>query len=181
MNKARAMRLSCNAPLNLWDKFILTSSYLSNLTTSKAANDRTPHKLWFGTRPSLMHLHEIGCHAYVFINTANPKITAKSIECTLVGYASNAKAYRCWHQESGQIVDSHHNTFIEHLNDQPCVPRTSIDADAMPSVEEGVTAPTPVPPAAGDNTMLPPLDGTALPLAPTHVGLDEQPRRSTRN
>jgi hypothetical protein len=37
MNKAQAMRLSCNAPLHLWDEFILTASYLSTLTTSKAA------------------------------------------------------------------------------------------------------------------------------------------------
>jgi transposase InsO family protein len=38
MNKARAMRLACNAPLNLWDEFILTAAYLSTLTASKAAN-----------------------------------------------------------------------------------------------------------------------------------------------
>ena len=181
MNKARAMRLSCNAPLNLWDEFILTSSYLSNLTTSKATNGQTPHKLWFGTRPSLMHLREIGCHAYVFINTANPKIAAKSIECTLVGYASNAKAYRCWHRESGRIVDSHHVTFIEHLNDQPHVPHTGVSANAMPGAEEGVTAPTPAPQAAGNDTTLPLLDGTAQPPASTHAGLDEQPRHLTRN
>ena len=100
MNKARAMRLSCNAPLHLWDEFILTASYLSNLTASKATNGRTPHELWFGTCPSLTHLREIGCCAYVLNSTANPKIAAKSVECMLVGYSSNAKSYRCWHRES---------------------------------------------------------------------------------
>ena len=100
MNKARAMRLSCNAPLHLWDQFILTSSYLSNLTASKAMNGRTPHELWFGTHPSLTHLHKIGCRTYVLNSAANPKIAAKSVECTLVGYSLNAKSYRCWHRES---------------------------------------------------------------------------------
>lgn len=38
MNKARAMRLSYNTPLNMWDEFILTASYLSTLTASKAMN-----------------------------------------------------------------------------------------------------------------------------------------------
>ena len=181
MNKARAMRLSCDAPLRLWDEFILTSSYLSNLTTSKAANGRTPHELWFGTRPSLTHLREIGCRAYVFINAPNPKIAAKSIECTLVGYASNAKAYRCWHRESGRIVDSHHVTFVEHLNDQPRVSRTGVDAIAMPRTEDGVTAPTPVPQTAGDDTTSPPLGGTAPPPVPICARLEDQPRRSTRD
>jgi transposase InsO family protein len=53
MNKAQAMHLSCNAPLHLWDEFILIS----------------------GT---------------------NLKITTKSVESMLIGYTSNAKAYRCW-------------------------------------------------------------------------------------
>ena len=175
------MCLSCNAPLNLWDEFILTSSYLSNLTTSKAANGRTPHELWFGICPSLTHLREIGCCAYVFINMANSKIAAKSVECMLVDYASNAKAYQCWHRESGQIVDSHHVTFVEHLHNQPCVPRTGVPADPMPHVGEGVTAPISALLLAGDDNTLPPLGGTAQPPAPTCVGLDELPRHSTWN
>ena len=181
MNKARAMRLSCNAPLHLWDEFILTSSYLSNLTASKAANNRTPHELWFGTRPSLTHLREIGCRAYVLNSATNPKIAAKSVECTLVGYASNAKSYRCWHRESGRIVDSHHVTFVEHLNDQPRVSRTGTDAVATPHAGEDVTASTSASQMTGDDSTSPSLGGTALPLAPSHARLDEQPRRSTRN
>ena len=101
MNKARAMRLSCNAPLHMWDEFILTASYLSTLTASKVANGQTPYKLWFGHHPSLTHLREIGSCAYVFTTGTNPKIAARLIEFTLIGYASNANAYRCWHQESG--------------------------------------------------------------------------------
>ena len=111
MNKARAMHLLCNTPLHMWDEFILTASYLSTLTASKAANSRTPYELWFGCCPSLTHLRKIGSHAYVFTTGTNPKITARSIEFTLIGYRSNAKANQCWHWESRQIIDSFHVTF----------------------------------------------------------------------
>ena len=168
MNKARAMRLSCNAPLHMWDEFILTASYLSTLTASKAANGRTPYELWFGRRPSLTHLCEIGSRAYVFTTGTNPKIAARSIEFTLIGYASNAKAYRCWHRESGRIIDSFHVTFVEHLNDQPRSFQPSTDTIAEPNVEEGVTAPSDT-------------EGTAEPPASTHAGEDKLPRRSARN
>ena len=118
MNKARAMRLSCNASLFMWDEFILTASYLSTLTASKAMNGQTPYELWFGTCPSLSHLREIGFCAYVFTSGTNPKIAARLVECMLIGFSSNAKAYRCWHRGSRRIVDSFHVTFVEHLNNQ---------------------------------------------------------------
>ena len=101
MNKARAMRLACSAPLHLWDEFVLTALYLSTLTASKVLEGRTPYELWFSHPPSLSHLRKIGCRTYVFIQGANLKIAVKSVEGTLIGYASNAKAYRIWFRDSG--------------------------------------------------------------------------------
>lgn len=134
MNKAWAMQLSCNAPLHMWDEFILTTSYLSTLITSKVARGCTPYKLWFGTCPSLSHLCKIGCQAYVLVHGNNLKIAAKSVECILVSYVSNAKAYCCWHQESWWIVDSYHVTFDEHLNDHPQMSLPGTDAIVVPCV-----------------------------------------------
>ena len=93
MNKSHAMRLACQALLHMWDKFTLTSSFLSNLTTSKPLNGKTPHELWFNVKPDLSHLRKIGCKAYVLITTNNPKIAARSIECVLIRYTPNSKAY----------------------------------------------------------------------------------------
>jgi hypothetical protein len=117
----------------------------------------------------------------VFINTANPKIAARSVECVLIGYASNSKAYRCWHRESGRIVDSHHVTFIEHLNDQPRVLHKESDEHAAPEPDEGASASTPAPQLVSDDGALPPLDGTATSPSPSGKEADELPRRSTRN
>jgi hypothetical protein len=181
MNKARTMHLSCNAPLFMWDEFILTVSYLSTLTTSKAAKNQTPYELWFGVRPSLSHLREIGCRAYIFTSRTNPKIAARSEEYVLIGYASNAKAYWCWHWGSRHIVDSYHITFVEHLNNQarPLLP--GLDMNAVPDSEDGVTAPPPIPRDVNESTASLPLDDMTAPPALTHAEVNRVPRRSTWN
>ena len=96
LGKARAMRLACNAPADLWDEFSATSAYLTNFTASSSINGRTPYELWFGEKPSLTHLREIGCKAFALIQTNNPKLFQRSIPCILIGYAPWAKAYCLW-------------------------------------------------------------------------------------
>jgi len=115
MDKARTMCLACDAPLQMWDEFIVTTSYLTNLTASRTLNGHTPHKLWFNAKPSISHLREIGCRAYVLISRNNPKIAARSLECILIGYTPNSKAYRCWDRQGSHVIGSHHVHFIEHL------------------------------------------------------------------
>ena len=70
------MCLACDAPLNMWDEFIITASYLTTLTTLQSLNGCIPFKLWFSYRPSLSQLCEIGCQAFVLISGNNPKIAA---------------------------------------------------------------------------------------------------------
>jgi hypothetical protein len=74
MGKARAMRLACNAPSELWDEFCRTAAYLTNLTGCSTADGKTPHELWFSAKPSLAHLGEIGCKAFALILPSNSKI-----------------------------------------------------------------------------------------------------------
>ena len=175
------MRLSCNAPLQMWDEFILTASYLSTLTASKAANGQTPYELWFGTCPSIAHLREIGSRAYVLISTANPKIVARSVECVLIGYASNSKAYRCWHRESGRLVDSHNVTFVEHLNDQPRVLHRKSDEHTVPDADAGDDVSPPAHQPVVDGGVPPLLDGIGTPSPLVRESTNVGPRRSTRN
>ena len=119
LDKARAMLISCNAPRNLWDEFCTTSAYLTNLTPSSSLQGRTPFELWYGRKPSLSHLREIGCRAFAFIPTSTPKTYARSRPCVLIGYSPHSKAYRLWDRESGRIFDSFHVSFLEHLDELP--------------------------------------------------------------
>jgi hypothetical protein len=94
LGKARAMRLACNAPASLWDKFVNTASYLTTLTASSTIGGKTPYEVWYGKIPSLSHLREIGCHAFALIMMNNPKVLQRSVLCVLIGYAPHSKAYR---------------------------------------------------------------------------------------
>lgn len=124
MNKARSMRLACNAPAALWDKFCATATYLTTLTASVTLNGKTPYEAWYGEPPSLSRLREIGCRAFAFIPTNQPKVLQRSVPCILVGYAPNAKAYRLWDPTIGKVFNSFHVSFVEHLDAAP--------ADFMP-------------------------------------------------
>ena len=167
LDKARAMLLSCKAPPSLWDEFCATSAYLTNLTASSSLQGRTPFQLWFGRKPSLSHLREIGCRAYALIPGATPKSSPRSHACTLIGYSPYSKAYRLWDRTSGRIFDSFHVSFIEHLDESPVDlhPGTTIrlNPDAPPSWN---TTSIPPPPIARPTDPCPPTYPPILPNLP---------------
>jgi transposase InsO family protein len=150
LDKARTMRLACNAPASLWDEFCATAAYLTNLTASSSLKGKTPFELWYGFVPSLTHLREIGCRAFALIMTHNPKILQRSVPCVLIGYAPNAKAYRLWNPASGRVFNSFHINFIEHLDAQPSdlLPGTLINVDdhsippSWQAVDSGIATPS---------------------------------------
>ena len=165
LGKARAMRLSCNAPAELWDEFCATSAYLTNFTASSSNEGKTPYELWFGDRPSLSHLREIGCRAFALIQTNNPKIFQRSTPCILIGYAPRSKAYRLWDITTGRVFNSFHVTFVEHLQAQPTklLPGTTIQIDpdapaTWASLPNAPPAPAHTPPTNDPaNDPVPPL------------------------
>lgn len=113
MSKARTMRTQCNVPANRWDEFCTTACYLTCRTYSRSVGT-TPYERWYGIKPNLSHLREIGCRAFVLIQDKHvPKIYARSIECVLIGYSPNAKAYRCYDRAQRRVVESFNVKFIE--------------------------------------------------------------------
>ena len=94
MGKACAMRLASKCLPNLWDKFYLTAAHLYGKTKMLAVWDVTLDELWYEKRPNYSYICEIGCQVFVLIqNKHNPKIFRQSIECVLIGYDPNSKAY----------------------------------------------------------------------------------------
>ena len=125
MNKSRMMRIYLDLPPNLWDELYLTASYLHARTTTWSLQGLTPFTQWYKKKPDLSHLHEIRCKVFVLIQDKNnPKIYQRSVECVLLGYEPNAKAYRCYHRPSKQIITSYHVSFIEshQTNTTPAQP-----------------------------------------------------------
>lgn len=108
------MRSSCDVPTNRWDEFILTACYLTNHTPVKSQLNRTPYERWYRKISDLSHLREISCKAFILIqNQHNPKVYDRSVECVLIGYFLDSKAYHCYHRPSHKVFTSFHVCFIK--------------------------------------------------------------------
>src|SRR5882672_10558620 len=124
MNRARAIRTDSKLPLNMWGEAVKAASYLKNRMPTRTLVDKTPYKMWYGRRPDVSHLRELGCKVWVHILGDNPKIYNWSIECVLVGYSENSKMYCCLGHSSGRIHVSRNMFFTESqdLRERPLPP-----------------------------------------------------------
>lgn len=106
--------MAAKCPPNLWDEFYLTATHLHGKTKTSIDKNVTPDELWYGRRPDYSYLREIGCRVFVLVlNKHNPKIYERSIECVLIGYDNNSKAYRCYERSTWRVYSSYHVRFIE--------------------------------------------------------------------
>jgi hypothetical protein len=142
LDKARAMLSTCASPRNMWDEFCATAAYLTNLTGASANAGKTPYELWYGRKPSLSHLREIGCRAFALIPTNNPKIHHRSMVCKLIGYAPNSKAFCLWDPITDHIFNSFHISFIEQRK-SASTPSQTIPDHALPPLTHSISTPAP--------------------------------------
>ena len=103
MNHACMIQSDANLPLSLWGECVHAAGYLKKITTTRTLKDKTPHEAWYGRCPDVSHLHELGCHVWILVMDKSPKIYNRSIECKLIGYSDNLKAYCCWDSQTGCI------------------------------------------------------------------------------
>jgi len=137
MDRARSICPDLNLPANLWGECVLTSTYMKNHTLSRSLKGRTPFEAYYGKKPDLTHLRELGCRAFILKQGVNPKICCRSVECILIGYSPNSKAYWCYHRESQRIHTSQDVCFIESQDGMPTptIP-DEIDTDDVPEGED---------------------------------------------
>jgi len=182
LDKAHVMLILCKALSNLWDEFCATSAYLTNLTPSSSLQGHTPFELWYGRKPLLSHLREIGCRAFVLIPTATPKTYARSHPCVFIGYSPHSKAYQLWDRTSGHVFDSFHVSFIEHLNEVPAdlLPgmMITLTPDSPPSWDTASTPPAPNHPAP---PLCTPTYPPIVPLPPSECPQDDCTDNRTTN
>ena len=87
MDRARSIHSDLRLPVNLWGECMLTLTYMKNHTLLRSLKGKTPFEAYYGKKPNLSHLQEIGCHAFVLKQGLNPKIYNWSIEYILIGYS----------------------------------------------------------------------------------------------
>jgi len=115
--KARAMMLDSQAPMELWAEAILTACHLHARTPSRALDGKTPYEMLHKQKPELHHLRRFGCIAYKRIpeeQRIDSKMGARSKACMMVGYVHDrTKIWRIWDPEFKKVVQCSDVTFDE--------------------------------------------------------------------
>ena len=105
MEKARSMLSGTGLGHELWAEAVETARYLVNRSPSSALEDKTPHEVWTGKKPSLSRLRVFGCDAYVHIpKEKRTKLDSKYERHILIGYKDGLKGYKLWNPETRQFV-----------------------------------------------------------------------------
>ena len=82
-----------------------TTCYLVNRSPSSVLEDKTPHEVWIGKKPSLSHLRVFGCDAYVH----DPKEKMTKLDntferCIFIVYKDGLKGYNIWNPGTRKVM-----------------------------------------------------------------------------
>ena len=114
MEKARSMLSGTGLGQEFWAEAVETACYLVNRSPSSALEDKNPHEVWTGKKPSLSHLRVFGCDAYVHVpKEKRTKLDNKSERCIFIGYKDGLKGYKLWNPETRKVVYSRDVVFRE--------------------------------------------------------------------
>jgi hypothetical protein len=97
------MLFSSKASDDLWDKAVVTTSYLRNRRPERGIPS-TPNEQLTGVKPDISHLRTFGARAYVTRHDMN-KLEARCSPGLLLGYSATFKAHRVL-LDDGRIVTS---------------------------------------------------------------------------
>jgi hypothetical protein len=126
MEKARSMLNGAKLVQEFWAEAVGTACYLVNRSPSLALDDKTPHEIWSGKKPSLQHLRVFGCDAYVHVPKENrSKLDKKAKKCIFIGYKDGVKGYKLWNPETKKTVYSRDVVFkkVKDVSKQEFLPR----------------------------------------------------------
>jgi hypothetical protein len=69
--------------------------------------DMTPHEVWFGKNPLVVHLKVFGCDSFVHVpKEKRSKMDKKEVKCIFIRYKEGMKGYKLWDPASRRTVYS---------------------------------------------------------------------------
>jgi hypothetical protein len=130
-----------------WNLAYDTAVYLRNLSPTSSLNSKTPHEVWFGTKPSVTHLRVFGEVAYALIpKHKRTKLDAKAELRVFVGYGhvTGTKGWKLLDPFSDRVSTTsdvrflHQPVFLPSIRNQN-LPIENDDVMAEPSEEVSVS------------------------------------------
>ena len=90
-----------------WAEAVCNAAYTHNRCPTRVVYGMTPEEAWSGKKPSISHLHVLGCIAYAKVpDEKRFKLDAKGIKCLMLGYCEGTRAYRLMCLETMKIIKS---------------------------------------------------------------------------
>ena len=111
---ARTMLIASHISARFWVDVVYTAVYIINRLPTPVLDHATPFEKLFRKQPDYSFMRVFGCKCFPNF-TAKPgnKLTARSIRCVFLGYASGYKGYRCLDPVSGRVYISRNVQFHE--------------------------------------------------------------------
>lgn len=114
IERVRCMLIDSGLDSRFWAEAAVTATFLINRVPCRSQKT-CPEEIWTGRRSNLKFLRVFGCPAFVHIpKEKRSKLDPKSVECIMVGYSTESKAYRLYNPQNGKIVESRDVIFIEN-------------------------------------------------------------------
>lgn len=167
--KMRALLAESGLSNDFWGEAVLTSTYITNRTSTVSLHGKTPYELWFGYKPDLSSLRVFGCKAFAHVPHEKRlgKLSMPGKEYIFVGYSFNG--YRLYDLERKMIVQARSVSF----NEDAFNPSTTVGPSPnLDDIVENVSQSLPRP------TVAIPLTPLSLPVAPNSPST---PKRSNRD
>lgn len=152
---ARTNLRASGLELGLWAEAINYSVYSRNMIPSARSGNITPYERFFGRKPDLSHLIPFGQPAHALNASRNlSKFDSRTLEVFIVGYSSRINTYRCYKQETKEIMitcDVVPATHRAKTNNEPQAATTFLicGQQSPPSNDAGRSEPVEAAPAVG--------------------------------
>lgn len=116
-DKTRALLFDSGLSEKFWSEAVLTSTYLTNRSSTVSLKGRTPFELWYGQKPDLSKLRVFGCKAisHVPSEKRSGKVGQSALrgkEYIFVGYGLSG--YRLYDAGINKVVMGHSVQFNEN-------------------------------------------------------------------
>ena len=116
---ARCLLIGSGLHEKFWAEATDTAVYLKNRCPTKALDGKTPYEVWNKIKPSVGHLRVFGTRVIMLDKRLNKsKFGKKGMECILIGYCSESKAYRLYNVETKKLCKSRDVKFLDELSNE---------------------------------------------------------------
>lgn len=113
IEKVRCLLLDTSMKKGFWAEALKYAVEIVNVLPCAAENNKSPNEIWFSRKPELKTFRIFGCKSMVMIpKEKRKKLDDKAIECVLLGFAENAKAYRFYDKTRKVVIVSRDAVFF---------------------------------------------------------------------